>query len=1129
MKMVDKEDSDSGESQDYEEDDNVGKEEMGTESESNEEEESSANGSKSKKRLLPPISPSAGGESKKKKLKKELFKPPTAEEMTRLRETENLFHSNLFRLEIEEMMKEVQVKEKHKKRFQGWFAQLQTFLGNLKKSQEFDLSNLSWLKKSNVTIPVNVDLSKFIGTFTFFKPASVSVVGSYAANCCLAPNIEIDVRVEMPKASFLRSDFQNQRYILKRALYASYVASKLQTSNLAGSLEFSLLEGDPWKPILVLQCEEKLGKHIKVRLLFVPEAECFKMSQLGPDRANIKSKWATGKEDEDAIDLPSQFYNRSLALDAALTENEQWRLEAMQEQKALSEGIMLLKVWLKQRGLDQGFGAFSGYIISMYIAHLLKTRKLSAVMSSYQVVRNAWNYLAKEDWTTNGISLCQSSTGPSIEDFHLLYDVVFVDVTGYVNICGNMSKETFLQVKQESSVAIKCLDNHNINSFTALFMTKMPFYRQFDHILSIEASSVKKAEKHMDAPARLDTSGPWLAQRAMVSVLSQALGQRVHLICSQLSQAPSWSLVDDPPDPFEQPLVIGLALDPEHALALLTKGPVANLPEARAFREFWGEKSELRRFQDGSVCEAVVWSGGGMAQRRLICKEVVSFVAQKHLGLDTGSFVYVADQFESILELSEGENGALAITKASDALGRQLMQLEGLPLDIASVQGAAPCLRYSDPFPPRPYTAFKSKGNFETVALTTSESKNKYIAPIPVILTLALSSKWPEDLEAVRRIKAAFYVKLGEILKQQAKLISQPYPTHIDVLKEGFVFRMQVYHAREISLLKEMTTPQGLIKYKDTEESLALEMKYQHLPKLTSALHGLHMTYPSLGPASCLAKRWVSSHLLLDETLMPETCVELLMASTYLTPEPYQPPMQPQTAFIRFLQMLAKGPWTSEPIILNFREELKRPEIVEIENRFNSERSTLPPLFIVTPETRSGTVWTKHAPSSQILYRLTQLAKASLQTFDNELLSNENLDYKLIFRTPMNIFDIVIDLQPHCLRREESLDAVQPDRSKATQIGDRIPVVGLDLVQCFLQELRDTYSDHALFFCDRHGGSQIGVLFKPNVLQTQEFRVSHVNGHIPKPPKQMELSKDVFVEDVKILGEGIVKSITVKE
>jgi len=38
-----------------------------------------------------------------------------------------------------------------------------------------------------------------------------------------------------------------------------------------------------------------------------------------------------------------------------------------------------------------------------------------------------------------------------------------------------------------------------------------------------------------------------------------------------------------------------------------------------------------------------------------------------------------------------------------------------------------------------------------------------------------------------------------------------------------------------------------------------------------------------------------------------------------------------------------------------------------------------------------------------------------------------------------------------------------------------------------------------------------------------------VNGHIPKPPKQMELRKEVFLEDIKIMGEGIVKSVSVKE
>lgn len=52
------------------------------------------------------------------------------------------------------------------------------------------------------------------------------------------------------------------------------------------------------------------------------------------------------------------------------------------------------------------------------------------------------------------------------------------------------------------------------------------------------------------------------------------------------------------------------------------------------------------------------------------------------------------------------------------------------------------------------------------------------------------------------------------------------------------MFRLLVAHQREISLLKQTTTPEGVTKYRDTEEALALEKRIVHLPKLTSALHG---------------------------------------------------------------------------------------------------------------------------------------------------------------------------------------------------------------------------------------------------------------------------------------------------
>lgn len=45
-------------------------------------------------------------------------------------------------------------------------------------------------------------------------------------------------------------------------------------------------------------------------------------------------------------------------------------------------------------------------------------------------------------------------------------------------------------------------------------------------------------------------------------------------------------------------------------------GPAADdLEAASKFRAFWGAASELRRFQDGKISEAVVWGPGGTAAR----------------------------------------------------------------------------------------------------------------------------------------------------------------------------------------------------------------------------------------------------------------------------------------------------------------------------------------------------------------------------------------------------------------------------------------------------------------------------------------------------------------------------------
>lgn len=54
--------------------------------------------------------------------------------------------------------------------------------------------------------------------------------------------------------------------------------------------------------------------------------------------------------------------------------------------------------------------------------------------------------------------------------------------------------------------------------------------------------------------------------------------------------------------------------------------------QARDFRDFWGEISQLRRFKDGSICEAVAWleSNAEISKRRMVCSKVVTHILQRY-------------------------------------------------------------------------------------------------------------------------------------------------------------------------------------------------------------------------------------------------------------------------------------------------------------------------------------------------------------------------------------------------------------------------------------------------------------------------------------------------------------------
>ncbi|RNA10246.1 hypothetical protein BpHYR1_032766 [Brachionus plicatilis] len=87
---------------------------------------------------------------------------------------------------------------------------------------------------------------------------------------------------------------------------------------------------------------------------------------------------------------------------------------------------------------------------------------------------------------------------------------------------------------------------------------------------------------------------------------------------------------------------------------ILIKGPSSTSPEAVEFRKFWGSKSELRRFQDTSICEAVYFEAKDLASKRLVYSEIVKHILDYHLSISVDNLKFCDRQMNSLLSLPSG-------------------------------------------------------------------------------------------------------------------------------------------------------------------------------------------------------------------------------------------------------------------------------------------------------------------------------------------------------------------------------------------------------------------------------------------------------------------------------------------
>lgn len=1088
------------------------------------------------------------------------FRPPAADEWRALQEGDSQSHYNFFKLQADEFLTAVHRNQERLRTIADkWLATFNSFLEGLESSeQKYDLSKrMPWLKK--VAVPFEMSTSGIKGSFKFVPPKSkAAIIGSQhiSASIPCDNTITVDVAVEMPKDFFQTADYLNFTYHYKKALYMSYVLVAARKSKQidVSEAQFSFLEDDPLQPVVVLPLTKETSKvNIKVQLFFSMEAGVYKLNRFIPERNNIRAVTISPElsdELQSALNnVPTFHYNNSILRDLVLQQNHTFISTLVGKSGPVSDALILIKYWLRRRKLTP---ILSGYALTMLMCHLISTKKVNpTAMSHYQIIRIFFSHFHLTDMQ-KGVTLRDpnSTTDPSptLAEMQLYSELCFLDVTGFQNIFAKITSNEMKRIVLESGKSLQMMDKSQTNAFQWLFLSDVPDAVVFDHIFHIVCTEgIEKQLLNPDLPRLERLASFALDSRAYLSnlidqFLGQGLGNRIHVLQHLRVPNRSWNVADSPPG-RNFSLMFGLILNPENAFDVIIKGPQANDPLANDFRAFWGEKSQLRRFKDGSVTEACVFGSSQdcPTEKRLVTSKIVEHLLNEHLSFLDGdgeplwSHNYYANQLTCELPVDASnqkynildlETQSLNVIRVFNEVEMELRRLEGLPLDITGILGTSPMFYYSDP-----------KRNYPNGYCAREANSSEVIygdAVYDAVLTLSVSGKWPEDVEAMRRLKAAFYVEIGNRIRNQKGLFCRVAVDSVYIMRGGYTFRFRVAHSKELQLMRQSVVD-GVVSYRDTSESLAMERDLFVKPTLASALHGLHQQHNAFGPTTCLVKCWLNSQLL-DQTQWPDECTELLVASLFLDDTrsvTTEAPVQPQAGFLRFLHMLANKNWQTEFVLLNFNATLTAEKIDQIQSNFTMNRNQYPPVTIFTSfDDKYTGLWAKEAPILQVLVRAIMLSKELLVRLSEKIVRRDEFSNQSVFFTNFTGYDVLIHLD---------LDNIKFLRRNIMQSTTRLPV-DFCPVDIYLKELRvrvdlhilfsefltfyfqSAYGDVALFFYNAIAHSKVGVLWKPSVDVPRDFRISDVNSRY-LVNNQLVFDKEAICRDFLLIGHGIAEKV----
>ncbi|KAJ9091534.1 hypothetical protein QFC19_009079 [Naganishia cerealis] len=1099
----------------------------------------------------------------KKKTKKQL----SAEDVQIARETAELFKSNIFKLQIEELLKEVKLKDSHITRLEKVLHRLHGLIEQITPIENQTLGQAeSHFNHKKTVIPFPDPKPTSLNyTFGYLPPQDISLVGSFGLKAAINERspTAIDVALTMPQELFQPKDYLNYRALYKRAFYIAYVAEHLiplsKKNNLPLKITYEFFNDDILNPVLRIEsiktdAEEDLDFHdtgFYINILVGFPFGIFDSKKLSHDRNCIRV------QSDDELP-PTPLYNSSILSMTAYDHYLKYLYTNKKAAEAFKDACILGRLWLSQRGMSSALsdGGFGHFEFAVLMAALLTgggtngNKILLQGFSSYQLFKGTINYLASMDLSKGYLSFSSAVDGGSsskyVADSEYDYPAI-VDRYLKLNILWKMTQSSYERLQFHARETLVLLNDVVKDRFDPILLQKSNIDDlQFDLVLRV---SIPEEVQDSFGPLEKITYLTFEAyiKEKVYRILVKALGARANLIYTKMktkNSKPFQIYKRKPSSNTVSELEIGIKINPEESEKLVTRGPAEDDPEGELFRSFWGSKSSLRRFKDGSIQYCVVWNIGSEP----LATSIVKYILDMHLVEGISQHVEcAASEFNALLptpllpaannQAPTNLSGFINLASSFERLTKNISDLS-LPLGVKAISPASPALRFSSLLQPVPF------------AIASPDFWND------VVLQFETSTRWPDELAALEKTKTAFLLKIQKELADTAyeshivKDDSIPFNENVTTLHvltpEGFGFRIRVLTERDEILYLRAVENADRRKPIAHDVYLKFNRHYLGCVKHTRTVSTLAHHYPFYSSTVRLFKYWLDSQLILQH--ISEELVELLVLKVFIDSAPYSTPNSVIAGFLQVLSFLSSWNWRDDPLILDLVKKLDLEDSLlkgsdklttqahqVIVLNFDKIRKSDPTgiktqFFVASKDDPSGILWS-NGLTLPIAGRITALSRLALKVFLDKGINKANLD--LVFVPGLSDFDFVLNLKSTDLSKDMGVlkgrafkNLIGVETSFPEDITSKV-----SLPQILVEELNKKYGNVAIFFarkCNLQDKSVIGGLFLPNILTPKKFKVTVGINVKPISKEEIIINKSAIFDEVSSLAGDLLVLINRK-